>query len=241
MVNPFSTITSVASLLFPSKCISCSRPIGNEEEEEKICIPCREFLHARLVTSNRGSLKLFAGSKYSMQMAHIVLAAKENNQIAARKILATNLTLSLQHVSIQMAKNEKINSRRILLIPIPSRKTSDRKRGFSHIQLLISEFQLSNLNSNLEILNCLSHTRLIQDQSTLNLIEREVNMRGAFFIKKTFYPQIRIAITSNTAMFLVDDLVTTGATVQAANSALLRLGARVDGVLASCATDGFTH
>ena len=241
MVNPFSTITSVASLLFPSKCISWSRPIGNEEEEEKICIPCREFLRARLVTSNRGSLKLFAGSKYSMQMAHIVLAAKENNQIAARKILATNLTLSLQHVSIQMAKNEKINSRRILLIPIPSRKTSDRKRGFSHIQLLISEFQLSNLNSNLEILNCLSHTRLIQDQSTLNLNEREMNMRGAFFIKKTFYPQIRSAITSNTAMFLVDDLVTTGATVQAANSALLRLGARVDGVLASCATDGFTH
>ena len=241
MVNPFSTITSVASLLFPSKCISCSRPIGNEEEEEKICIPCREFLRARLVTSNRGSLKVFAGGKYSMQMAHIVLAAKENNQIAARKILATNLTLSLQHVSIQMAKNEKINSRRILLIPIPSRKTSDRKRGFSHIQLLISEFQLSNLNSNLEILNCLSHTRRIQDQSTLNLIEREVNMRGAFFIKKTFYPQIRSAITSNTAMFLVDDLVTTGATVQAANSALLRLGARVDGVLASCATDGFTH
>ena len=241
MVNPFSTITSVASLLFPSKCISCSRPIGNEEEEGKICIPCREFLRARLVTSNRGSLKVFAGGKYSMQMAHIVLAAKENNQIAARKILATNLTLSLQHVSIQMAKNEKINSRRILLIPIPSRKTSDRKRGFSHIQLLISEFQLSNLNSNLEILNCLSHTRLIQDQSTLNLIEREVNMRGAFFIKKTFYPQIRSAITSNTAMFLVDDLVTTGATVQAANSALLRLGARVDGVLASCATDGFTH
>ena len=241
MVNPFSTITSIASLLFPSKCISCSSPIGNEEEEEKICIPCREFLRARLVTSNRGSLKVFAGGKYSMQMAHIVLAAKENNQIAARKILATNLTLSLQHVSIQMAKNEKINSRRILLIPIPSRKTSDRKRGFSHIQLLISEFQLSNLNSNLEILNCLSHTRLIQDQSTLNLNEREMNMRGAFFIKKTFYPQIRSAITSNTAMFLVDDLVTTGATVQAANSALLRLGARVDGVLASCATDGFTH
>ena len=241
MVNPFSTITSIASLLFPSKCISCSSPIGNEEEEEKICIPCSEFLRARLVTSNRGSLKVFAGGKYSMQMAHIVLAAKENNQIAARKILATNLTLSLQHVSIQMAKNEKINSRRILLIPIPSRKTSDRKRGFSHIQLLISEFQLSNLDSNLEILNCLSHTRRIQDQSTLNLIEREVNMRGAFFIKKTFYPQIRSAITSNTAMFLVDDLVTTGATVQAANSALLRLGARVDGVLASCATDGFTH
>ena len=34
MVNPFSAITSIASLLFPSKCISCTRPIRNEEEEE---------------------------------------------------------------------------------------------------------------------------------------------------------------------------------------------------------------
>jgi predicted amidophosphoribosyltransferase len=240
-MNPLSTITSIASLLFPSKCLACSSPIKNEGEEDKICIACREFLRARLITSTRGSLKLFAGSKYSKQMAHIVLAAKEYNQIEARKILASNLTLSLHHVSMQMAKNMKQNSRRILLIPIPSRKVSDRKRGFSHIQLLISEFQIRNVESNLQVLNCLSHTRRIQDQSTLNLNEREVNMRGAFFIQKTFYPQIRSAITSNTAMFLVDDLVTTGATVQAANSALLRLGARVDGVLASCATDGFTH
>jgi predicted amidophosphoribosyltransferase len=174
-------------------------------------------------------------------MAHIVLAAKEDNQIAARKILALNLTLSLEHVSKQMVKNKKQNPSRIILIPIPSRKASDRKRGFSHIQLLISEFQIRNMDMSLEILDCLSHTRRIRDQSTLNLNEREINMRGAFFIKKSFYPQIRSAITSNTAMFLVDDLVTTGATVQAANSALLRLGARVDGVLASCATDGFTH
>jgi predicted amidophosphoribosyltransferase len=176
-----------------------------------------------------------------MQMAHIVLAAKEDNQIAARKVLALNLSLSLQHAFKQMAENKKQNPSRIILIPIPSRKASDRKRGFSHIQLLVSEFQIRNMDTNLEVLNCLSHTRRIQDQSTLNLNEREVNMRGAFFIQKTFYPQIRSAITSNTAMFLVDDLVTTGATVQAANSALLRLGARVDGVLASCATDGFTH
>lgn len=240
-MNPLSTITCIASLLFPSKCISCFRPIKNEGEDEKICIPCRQFLRARLVTSTRGSLKLFAGSKYSMQMSHIVLAAKEDNQIAARKVLATNLTLSLQHVLMQMAKSQKRDLSRIILIPIPSRNASDRKRGFSHIQLLVTEFQIRNIDSSLEILNCLSHTRRIQDQSTLNLNERELNMRGAFFIKKSFYPIIRSAITSNTSMFLVDDLVTTGATVQAANSALMRLGARVDGVLASCATDGFTH
>ena len=148
-MNPRPTISSIASLLFPSKCISCSRLIENEGEESKICISCKEFLRARLVASTRGSLKLFAGSKYSMQMAHIVLAAKEDNQIAARKVLALNLTLSLEHVSKQMVKNKKQNPSRIILIPIPSRKASDRKRGFSHIQLLISEFQIRNMDMSL--------------------------------------------------------------------------------------------
>ncbi len=45
----------------------------------------------------------------------------------------------------------------------------------------------------------------------------------------------------NTLIFIVDDLVTTGSTVQAANRALNHLSIRVNGVLASCATDGFSH
>lgn len=174
-------------------------------------------------------------------MAQIILAAKENNQMQARKILVMNLSVSLQHVVRNLIKGEEIALKRVMLIPIPSRKAADRKRGFSHSQLLVGELQRLCDGENLQTLNCLSHTRKIKDQSTLNLYERELNMGGALMIDKFFYSQIRSAITSKTTIFFVDDLVTTGATVQAANSALLRLGARADGVLASCATTGFTH
>ena len=53
--------------------------------------------------------------------------------------------------------------------------------------------------------------------------------------------EVQILSFDNFLVFLVDDLVTTGATVQAANLALSTLGGSVDGVLASCATPGFTH
>jgi predicted amidophosphoribosyltransferase len=66
-------------------------------------------------------------------------------------------------------------------------------------------------------------------------------MKGAFLVDQIKYLEIYPTKNSNSVVFLVDDLVTTGATVQAANLALLTLGGRVDGVLASCATPGFTH
>ena len=207
---------------------------------------CVNFLEPRLTISKRGSLKIFAGSRYSNQMSKIILATKENNQVDARRILVANLTLALQRFLSLLAKEKtglekNAIQKRVILIPIPSRKAANRKRGFSHTQRLIIELQLRNRDSDIEMMDCLSHIRRIQDQSALNIHERELNMGGAFTIDKVFYSQIRSAISSNTAIFLVDDLVTTGATVQAANLALLRLGVRVQGVLASCATDGFTH
>lgn len=240
-MNLPSTFTALLTLVFPAECKFCTRPIRNTPIETRFCSTCLGALRPKLLISSRGSLKIFAGSKYSSQMAHIILATKEDNSTEAREILTANLSTSLQSAEIMLAKNPKINQEKIILIPIPSRKASDRKRGFSHIKLLISELQRTNNGNNLEILNCLSHTKRVKDQSTLNLQERELNMGGAFTINSIYYWQIRSAIVSKTAMFLVDDLVTTGATVQAANLALLRLGARVQGVLASCATDGFTH
>ena len=236
-----STFTALVALVFPAECKSCTRPIKNASTETRFCITCLNALRPKLLISSRGSLKIFAGSKYSSQMVHIILATKEDNSIEARKILTANLSTSLQAAEIMLAKSPNINQEKIILIPIPSRKASDRKRGFSHIELLINELQRTNTGNNVEILDCLSHTKRVKDQSTLNLHERELNMGGAFTINSIHYSQIRSAIVSKTAMFLVDDLVTTGATVQAANLALLRLGARVQGVLASCATDGFTH
>jgi predicted amidophosphoribosyltransferase len=93
----------------------------------------------------------------------------------------------------------------------------------------------------IQVLKCLSHSRKISDQTSLNFHERAVNMKGAFVVDRIKYLEIYPTMNSNSVVFLVDDLVTTGATVQAANSALLTLGRSADGVLASCATQGFTH
>jgi predicted amidophosphoribosyltransferase len=68
-----------------------------------------------------------------------------------------------------------------------------------------------------------------------------MNMKGAFLVDQVKYLDFYPINNSDSAVFLLDDLVTSGATVQAADLALSTLGGRLDGVLASCATAGFTH
>ena len=191
--------------------------------------------------SYREALQIFAGSKYSPSLSRIILAAKEDNQLQARAFLAERLNQSLKRALKEISLRRELAIREIVIIPIPSRRLADRKRGFAHVELLVT--QLMNLNKTLDIqiLNCLSHSKKVSDQTSLNFHERALNMKGAFVVDLIKYLEIYPTKNSNSVVFLIDDLVTTGATVQAANSALLTLGGSVDGVLASCATEGFTH
>ncbi len=243
--------TALSSLIFTVKCPSCGRDGCNDFADFGICERCRELLTTDIIQVNRGSVKVFAGSKYSPTMSRLILAAKENNQLYARKFLATCLLRSLTVAIKGFSKNPKSQNCEIILIPIPSRREADRARGFAHVELLLKLLMRDSHIANLKALNCLQHAKKIVDQSTLNFHERELNMLGAFEINPRFNNEIaRIKRIQNgitpdqlfkTLVFLVDDLVTTGTTVQAANKALNSLGLRVDGTLASCATDGFTH
>jgi len=184
-------------------------------------------------------------------MSHLILAAKEDNQIQARKYLVLCLARSLNFAVTKLSGDEKSQGSKIILIPIPSRKAADRVRGLAHVELLVKLLVRESNEYDIKILNCLQHAKKISDQSTLNFNERELNMRGAFIINRRFnneIVQLRADQTgtshpriTKTLLFLVDDLVTTGTTIQAANMALNHRGLRVDGTLASCATNGFTH
>ena len=231
-MNLSSFATAISSLIYPTRCPSCGK--GN-------CTHCRKTIRGEVSITFRGPLQIYAGSKYSPGISRIILSAKEENQIAARLFLAECLTESLKKAieEISQKRNRKIN--KVFLIPIPSRKIADRKRGFAHIELLLKSFIELNQEINFQALDCLYHSKKIIDQSSLNFSERAMNMKGAFAVNIVRYFEIYPTRNSDSVVFLVDDLVTSGATVQAANSALSTLGARLDGVLASCATQGFSH
>ncbi|CAN2243969.1 ComFC Predicted amidophosphoribosyltransferases [actinobacterium SCGC AAA044-D11] len=225
----FSELTN---LIFQRKCAICSEINTQLSLELGICSLCSRGLQSRRNIVNRGSLRIFAGSEFSPKISHIILAAKEENNKFARAILAEYLTTAL---------NLATSAEKIVLIPIPSRKAADRKRGFAHVIKLINCLEDRNRDRQFIVIDALRHTRKIKDQSTLNINERELNMSGAFGIDNRASGRIKEIDIANSPIYLVDDLVTTGSTIRAANSALISLRVGIKGVLASCATNGFTH
>ena len=240
-MNFTSFSSAFSSLIFSNKCPLCLKSGFDNLAEYGICFQCKRSIQAKVSTTYRGRLQIFAGSRYTPDISKIILAAKEDNQVQARIFLAERLTQSLRKALESTSRNKNQSAKNVVIIPIPSRRSADRKRGFAHIELLVKKFIIMNETVSFQVLDCLIHSRKISDQSSLNFHERAMNMKGAFVVDQIKYLEIYPTKNSNSAVFLLDDLVTTGATVQAANSALFALGGRVDGVLASCATEGFTH
>ena len=109
-----------------------------------------------------------------------------------------------------------------LVVPVPLHFSRLLERGFNQSAVLARQVALE-LGKPL-LLDALSRTRLSAEQSGSSRTDRRANVRGAFVARKS-----RVA---GRAVILVDDVLTTGATVHAAALALENAGARTVYVLA---------
>lgn len=90
------------------------------------------------------------------------------------------------------------------IVPVPISKNRKKQRGYNQCLLLSKEIskilQVENNN------NCLYKKIDILPQSTLNKEERELNIKGAYEIKN-------IETIENKRILLIDDIFTTGSTL----------------------------
>jgi predicted amidophosphoribosyltransferase len=110
------------------------------------------------------------------------------------------------------------------LVPIPSRKINTRKRGRDF--LLEQTYELSQQPS-VQVRAILSHARRVKDQTTLNSRSREINLSHSMKCAN----QVE---SSNIPVIIIDDLVTSGATLREAGRALSAAGYKVIGAVTAC-------
>jgi predicted amidophosphoribosyltransferase len=79
-------------------------------------------------------------------------------------------------------------------------------------------------------MDLLIHTRRVKDQSELNAHQRSTNIYQALAIDRNKLP----ALAVGTDVILVDDLITTGATLLEARRALEVRGIRVVAAITAC-------
>lgn len=117
-----------------------------------------------------------------------------------------------------LADHLKIYTMPHLIIPVPLSRERFRERGYNQVSL-IAERSVARIDCVTYFDNVLVRTRDTVPQMKLSREKRLNNLKGAFAV-----PKIEHII--NQKIILLDDIVTTGATLREARDTLLDAGAR---------------
>ena len=212
------SILSLKDLIYPRFCISC------QKYGDFICLKCTASWFVKPRKTKVVGIDLYFVEDYNEYSARIILASKESGNKIAINLLANAVAKSINFAVLEKKFGAQIN-----LVSIPSQKNIIRSRGRDHISDLISQVivALSGMGFTANYLPILSLAKKSKDQSTLNSGERLVNMQNAFIVNNS--------LNSQDGIFLIDDLITTGASIKEGVRALTEAKITVNGIITACA------
>ena len=202
-------ISELSQLLFPTRCYGC-HAIGIS-----ICSNCRKEWHPHYYLTHFHGLRVNSAILYSPTASRIILSAKENGLKGADDLIINAI--------VHVLNNANFGKHNVRLVPIPSSTVNQRRRGRSFIPDICDEI---SVKTSIPVIPALRILRKVRDQSTLSAKARASNMHGAFAIAENIYPR--------GDLILIDDVVTTGATVSEAARALNAQGFSVLGSVTAC-------
>lgn len=189
----------ILDVLFPEKCLYCKK------YGKIICDSCYEKLNNKsLFKEVYGNYFdcVFCGSFYNDIVKKQIHNFKFHNQAYFYKYF---IEISLKNTKVyNFLKNFD------LITFIPMNNLKQLKRGYNQSELLAKEL---GKRLNIEVVKTLEKQKNIKIQSTLNEYERVKNAQNAFKI-------IDNINLENKNIILVDDILTTGATVKSASKIL---------------------
>lgn len=112
-----------------------------------------------------------------------------------------------------------LRGRGLLVVPVPGSPRARRRRGDVPLKPLVGS-AVAGLSGIARVADVLTPTRVTRDQSTLDAAARASNLAGAMTVRERHQ-----AVVGGSTCIVVDDLVTTGATVAEAARALRQAGA----------------
>ncbi len=225
-------LNDFAALLFPRVCACCSRPLV--QQESQICTDClyhlpytdfhldpdnraaRE-LWGRLPAEGVTSLLHFSKSTRVQQLMHQL---KYRNNPGIGQLLGNQYGHLLKQISPYATAD--------LIIPVPLHSRKQRQRGYNQ-----SEYIANGLAAALDIpvyTGNLVRVSQHESQTGKNRFARAENMEGRFSV-------LQPGELENKHVMLVDDVLTTGATLEGCGLELLK----IQGVRISIVTLAYTR
>jgi len=212
-------VTELFDFILPRFCPSCRNKLATSENTvcnsclSKIKLADPEFIKSEFQRKYE-SKRLISGfvSHYifekDKELQHIIHALKYDKKFHIGIFLGKSLG---EHFKSHF-QNWNIN----LIVPIPLHHLKKAERGFNQSYYIAKG--ISSQTSIAVKANAIKRMRFTQSQTTKTLKEREENVEGAFKVRKT-------ENVKGKNILLVDDVMTTGATINECGKVLLEEGA----------------
>ncbi len=186
-------------------CKKCGRPLNSAYplNLEYTCGICR---NKRLPYS-----ELYVYGPYTGKLRDLLIALKFRNQFWISRVIS-NLLLSDERFADFISDAD-------LLLPVPLHPKRLDSRGFNQVYLFTKELR-KRLGLNIPISKCdVLRVKETEFQKSLTLRRRILNLRKAFEVNN-------ISAIQDKKIILIDDILTTGATVMSVSKLLRKSGAK---------------
>ncbi|PYC66472.1 phosphoribosyltransferase [Streptomyces tateyamensis] len=212
-------LAPLLDLVLPAPCAGCAEPGG------PLCPGCRARL-ARLAARRLdphpappGLPPVHACAEYQDPLRQLLLAHKERGVLALAAPLGELLARA---VLAALPGRPGAGGPPLLLVPMPSTRHAVRARGHDATRRLARSAarRLRGHGLRCQVAPVLRPARRVADQAGLSAAERRANLHRAL----TVPPRLHRPLTGR-QLLLVDDVVTTGATLAEAARALRAAGA----------------
>jgi len=214
-------VRTVVDLVFPPTCLACQKSL--QPDERHLCASCWASIpraSPSLSLHQETRAKLVASSEVDELVSAFVFE-KEGALQALAHALKYDGFVTIGH-RLGSEVGEEIRARRIqadLLIPIPLHRARKRERGFNQAEVIARGISgVTGIPLRTDLLKRARNTR---SRTKLTLEERSDNMKDAFFVPASSAPALK-----SLRCILVDDVITTGATIVSAARVLRNAGAQ---------------
>lgn len=215
--------SDLLDLVLPASCALCHRPGG------PLCPGCRIAVGECLHPSPRcavpspcppGMPQCWVAGEASGALRAVVTAYKDEQRRDLGRPLVAWLAPALAAATGNSAEARRaVRGRGLVVVPVAGSPRARRRRGDVPLLPLVTSASEGLAGRSL-VADVLAPTRTTRDQSALDAAERALNLAGAMVVRERHHRVVEGAVC-----VVVDDLVTTGATLAEASRALRDAGA----------------